>query len=422
MQLQKSLRKINFFRGMGLAILISSCSQPGAPIVYREKEPRSSVATSKPSYVRGDYLRIEDNRRVRDLHKNPPVTGEASASVDTSVVKQDREEGRVVVVQLHDSLLKIARENNCSVADLAHKNNIVPPYQLKIGQKILLDCSKAPVSTGGITVLVKQSDTAMDLAKKYHTTVSQLLQLNKLSKPEDIKPGLRLQLPISETPAASSIPVTTYVVRRGDTLHHIAKTYGVGVTQLVDINRLEKPQLRVGQKLIIGTSKSATSSKSPSEKKSLLEKKPPLEKVEEKKLPEVVKATQQLNFNWPLEGKIIKNFGKQANGDFSDALYIKTAKGTPIRAIADGKVAYAGDELKGFGNIVILKHSDGWISVYGHCDTLTVQVNDLVQQEQSIGTVGQTGNVVEPQLYFSLRKGRIAVDPLKHLSKNNPRS
>jgi murein DD-endopeptidase MepM/ murein hydrolase activator NlpD len=124
-------------------------------------------------------------------------------------------------------------------------------------------------------------------------------------------------------------------------------------------------------------------------------------------------------FIWPVNGEIIKNFGKQPNGNFNDAINIKAPAETKIKSIADGEVAYAGNELKGFGNIIIVKHENGWISVYGHCESMAIKVKDRVQGGQVIGTVGKTGNVSEPQLYFSLRKGRVAVDPLKHFAKTN---
>ena len=120
-------------------------------------------------------------------------------------------------------------------------------------------------------------------------------------------------------------------------------------------------------------------------------------------------------FDWPVKGEIIKKFGKQADGEYSDAITIKSPMNTPILAAGDGEVAYAGNELKGFGNIIIIKHSNGWLSIYGYCDKITVKVKDKVSKGQTIGTVGQTGNVSEPQLYFSVRKGRVAMDPVKYL-------
>jgi murein DD-endopeptidase MepM/ murein hydrolase activator NlpD len=117
----------------------------------------------------------------------------------------------------------------------------------------------------------------------------------------------------------------------------------------------------------------------------------------------------------PIEGgEMILGFGVH-EGSFNEGINITADKGTPIRAIADGTVAYRGSELRGFGNLVLVKHADNWISAYAHADQIMVQRGDAVKQGQAIATVGATGNVKTPQLHFELRRGNTSVDPMKHL-------
>jgi len=92
------------------------------------------------------------------------------------------------------------------------------------------------------------------------------------------------------------------------------------------------------------------------------------------------------------------------------------SRGAPIAAIEAGTVAYAGNELRGYGNLILIKHTDGWISAYGHCDELLVKKGDQVNRGKVIAKVGATGNVSEPQLYFELRRGKQPVDPRQFLA------
>ena len=115
----------------------------------------------------------------------------------------------------------------------------------------------------------------------------------------------------------------------------------------------------------------------------------------------------------PVEGKILSDFGPKSGGLHNDGINIAAPVGTPIRATADGTVAYAGDGLPGFGNLVLIKHADGWTSAYAHANSIAVKRGDAVRQGQTIGEIGATGSVNEPQLHFELRQHDRAVDPKK---------
>lgn len=116
-------------------------------------------------------------------------------------------------------------------------------------------------------------------------------------------------------------------------------------------------------------------------------------------------------FRWPVKGRIIQGFGRN-----SDGINISVPEGTEVKAAEDGVVAYAGNELKGYGNLVLIRHANGYVTAYGHAKELDVKKGEAVKRGQTIGTAGQTGNVTSPQLLFEVRKGAAPVDPTRYLS------
>ncbi len=124
------------------------------------------------------------------------------------------------------------------------------------------------------------------------------------------------------------------------------------------------------------------------------------------------------NFIWPVRGKIISHYGPKANGLHNDGINIAAHLGDPIYAAANGVVVYAGNDLKGYGNMVIVRHENGWMSAYAHADQLLVMENERVSQGQRIATVGSTGSVDTAQLHFGLRNGKAPVDPARFLNSD----
>ena len=116
-------------------------------------------------------------------------------------------------------------------------------------------------------------------------------------------------------------------------------------------------------------------------------------------------------FVWPVSGKVISNFGSTLQGERNDGINIATPLGTPIRAAASGSVSYAGNELKGYGNLILIRHDNGYVTAYAHADRLVVGRGDSVLKGQVIGYAGQTGDVTSPQVHFEIRRGVTPVNP-----------
>ncbi|HEX2215549.1 MAG TPA: peptidoglycan DD-metalloendopeptidase family protein [Xanthobacteraceae bacterium] len=124
------------------------------------------------------------------------------------------------------------------------------------------------------------------------------------------------------------------------------------------------------------------------------------------------------NFRWPVRGRVIAGFGPKPNGQQNDGINLSVPEGTSVKAAEDGVVAYAGNELKGYGNLVLVRHSNGYVTAYAHASELKVKRGDPVKRGQIIALAGQTGSVRSPQLHFEIRKGSSPVDPMPYLGGN----
>lgn len=129
--------------------------------------------------------------------------------------------------------------------------------------------------------------------------------------------------------------------------------------------------------------------------------------------------TGDAKFIWPLKGRILVNYGATDGGERNDGLNIAALQGAPIRAAASGTVSYCGNELKGYGNLVLIKHDNGYITAYAHVDSFVVSREDRVVAGQVIAYAGSTGDVTEPQLHFEVRgSNQRPVDPRAVLPKS----
>ncbi len=261
---------------------------------------------------------------------------------------------------------------------------------------------------GADAVIVGKGDTVYDISRRHRVSVRAIIEANQLIPPYYLRVGRRLLLPRR--------PV--YMVKRGDTLGRIAKTHGVNMYDLARINKLAPPYLiRVDQRLLLpgpGTGVAKVKfAPSPPERKSVATAtvRNPARAVA------APPPSSGKGFLWPVRGRVISGFGGKSKGLQNDGINIQAERGAPVRAVENGVVAYAGNELRGFGNLLLIKHSGGWITAYAHNQALMVKRGDKIVKGQNIATVGSTGSVTTPQLHFEMRRGKRAVDPLKHLPK-----
>jgi len=263
------------------------------------------------------------------------------------------------------------------------------------------------------TVVVVKGDTVYGISRQYDVSVRAIIDTNKLKAPFHLNAGQRLHLPTSPT----------HVVRAGDTLYSVSRSYNTDVYTLAKTNKLKSPFiLTPGQRLSLPTQNYlSTASKNLSNPR--LQKKPVIRPVTlAKAKPRLAKSSipkppkrAGSRFAWPVKGKLISSFGVKKDGLHNDGLNIAAKRGTPVKAAENGVVAYSGNELRGFGNMLLVKHSGGWITAYAHNEKLLVKRGQKIKKGQTIASVGSSGGVTSPQLHFEIRKGMKSVDPKKFL-------
>jgi len=211
-----------------------------------------------------------------------------------------------------------------------------------------------------------------------------------------------------------------HTVKPGETGIAIARAYGVRWSDVVAANKLVPPYLlQVGDKLLLPLKQSVPNSdiETRAQRFSLdiddivtggapAESRTPAARAP---MPDL--AANAPPFRWPVEGRVLSSFGPKPGGRYNDGVNLKAAAGTPVRASADGVVAYAGDDIPGFGNLILIRHSGGWVTAYGHNEALLVGRGTAVKAGEVIARAGATGQVTEPQLHFEIRRGRTALDP-----------
>jgi murein DD-endopeptidase MepM/ murein hydrolase activator NlpD len=231
-----------------------------------------------------------------------------------------------------------------------------------------------------------------------------------------------------------------YTVRSGDTLGEIATRYGVGVSDIIRLNGLANPdRIFVGQALMLpDAARVQTAFDRPQPQRTAAARSsvivdesampradqprvatPPTRTARATPTPPRARPARERpasasTFDWPVRGRIAQSFGPQGNGRINDGINIVAARGAPVRASADGEVIYVGDEVKNLGNLLLIRHHDGWITAYAHADEVTVRRGDQVQQGQTIALAGPAENG-GGQVHFELRRGTEPVDPLTKL-------
>jgi murein DD-endopeptidase MepM/ murein hydrolase activator NlpD len=305
---------------------------------------------------------------------------------------------------------------------------------------------------------VKSGDSLEKIAKKLDTTVDQLKDDNNLKK-STIQPGQKLEGPRSAAKA--------YVAGSGDTLSTIARRFGVTAEALRAENELNRnAAIRSGQRLrlpdgyrdkgplstttrvaiepppaaeetaqpvVREPAPRAPSPQPAAEPPPVLPSSPrPYTPASPRQTPSQprtygpppgapssppaaaptgvaplpdaqISALGRGLFIWPVRGDVVSDFGPKGAGQRNDGINIRATTGDAVRAAAAGDVVYAGDQVPGFGNLVLIKHPDGWVTAYGHLSRVDVKMQQKVTQGQQIGQAGATGGVPEPQLHFEVR-------------------
>jgi murein DD-endopeptidase MepM/ murein hydrolase activator NlpD len=309
---------------------------------------------------------------------------------------------------------------------------------------------------GGTAVTVAAGDTIETIARRHGVPAPAIMQANSLAS-NAIQPGQRLVIPryipaappsapstplappaVASTPARSPASTSTnaHVVAAGDTLYKLSRQYGRSVPDIARANNIEThATLKIGDRLVIPGVRTAArmlpkrvskggqplASQTPKAAPPAKQPEPTQQQASvmshSSEAPQAEASDGPTSFRWPVKGRVIAGFGPKPNGQQNDGINIAVPEGTPFKAAEDGVVAYAGNELKGYGNLVLIRHPNGYVTAYAHAKELMVKRGDPIKRGQVIGKSGQTGNVDAPQLHFEIRKGPTPLDPIPRLAR-----
>ena len=372
--------------------------------------------------------------------------------------------GKQITVKGDETVYGIAHEHGIRTQTLIQANNLTPPYVLKKGQVLRIPSANEHV--------VRNGENLHSIAEDYGINPDVLAQENDVHAPYFIKDGDSLLIPPPDTesmaealkPPSEDIAVSSLaplpqvksepapgrphneahrapspVGLPDDLARELAQEKGsdnsnaataavaagaisgisaVGETSNIVDNSINRPAI-MGNLAEGKTGKQASTAPLPVAsledveeqvvKPTKKEKRPEAKTVKKEEKEE--KKTKQVQFIKPVEGEVITKFKAGVN----DGINIAVPEGTSVKAAGAGEVMYAGNELKGLGELLLLKHKDGWMTAYAHNSELLVKKGDTVKQGQVIAKSGKTGDVKKPQLHFEVRKGKQPVDPLPKL-------
>ena len=377
----------------------SHIARPQPQVQSQNIPPAIAAPQSYPQSGSG----ISGGGRGLSSYTPPARPIETTGSVPHSVAAVHPAHGTTIIVGTSDTLEIVARRYNVTPAAILQANGYKGPRVLSPGQQLIIPrpgaavvaaapVMSAPVSKPVVTAVaapsvhvVNHGDTLMSIARRNHISAGELARANGLDSSAKLKIGMKLNVPVKASAALA--PVAQPVVAQA------APVSAPPATKLAAITTDSQQKARLAQTTNV---EEAPAAETPAK---------------------AAEATGALpTFRWPVRGKVITGYGAKTNGKSNDGINLAVPEGTPVKAAEDGVVAYSGNELKGYGNLVLVRHSNGYVTAYAHASELLVKRGDTIKRGQIIAKSGQSGEVGSPQLHFEIRKGSNPVDPLQFLN------
>ncbi len=338
-------------------------------VVHDQQTPPPAAVASRPAPVR------EAAATTIDRSLNAP--NGAGLSVAGDVVDASGDIFQNYEVQRGDHIDALARAFSTSRDVLIKANHIRSPFTIHPGEIVKVPVAKAYVARSG--------DTLTGVARRFAVGVEELAQLNHLSTRAALQPGQEIGLPSS--------------MRDRGPLHETQTEYAAS-----GYRTEPPPTRRYGQIQPAEPTQSAPrptygyqTSQPPNQPSGAVTQVAP-----QLSDSEIAQAAHG-RFVWPVRGDMLVRFGPQGVGRRNDGIDIRASQGTSVKAAASGEVVYAGNQVPGYGNLVLIKHADNWVTAYAHLDEIDVQMKQEVGQGQQVGTVGASGGAAEPELHFEVR-------------------
>jgi murein DD-endopeptidase MepM/ murein hydrolase activator NlpD len=276
----------------------------------------------------------------------------------------------------------------------------------------------APAQTAsyasGPRITVEQGDTLSSLSQRYSVPIGTIQSANNLADAR-LRPGQVLVMPGANMTAPTRTAALTPTVSSAPPA--AAAPAPVQTTQPSNVPAIpampEMPAPRKVTTTTVAAPPEGAASQQGQSSSSAVEATAGVTSNRQLPTPEPLSGN---SFRWPVKGPIISGFGTMPDGGHNDGVDISVPRGTPVKAAENGVVAYAGNELKGYGNLVLVRHANNWVSAYANNERVLVKRGDKVSRGQVIAKAGTSGSVTEPQVHFELRKGSRPVDPTKYMS------
>ncbi len=355
--------------------------------------------------------------------------------------------GTTITLREGETLYNLSKRYGVPVNAILSANNIKDATSVQSGQSIVIPTyvysRSAPVSAPDNDPAQQSASSARGQISAEPARIAAVTPVGGGADKQDqrYEPKRQAAPPASDT-EAPDYSVTTggiggaraVTVVAGDSLNRIASRNGVSVAALKAANGLTSDTIRIGQVLSLpGATSTNTAAKASTDPVTTATTKAgttarttadgPKPYVQPKTGSAETASTEPVapartgieEFRWPVRGRVISNFGEKTATGRNDGIDISVPEGTAVKAVENGVVVYAGNELEGLGNLVLIRHADGWVSAYAHNKAIDVKRGDEVNRGQTISRSGRTGNADMPKLHFELRKNSAPVDPLKHL-------
>ncbi|WP_350041576.1 peptidoglycan DD-metalloendopeptidase family protein [Thalassospira sp.] len=296
--------------------------------------------------------------------------------------------------------------------------------------------SMPKLKNGERVITVEPGDTVSELASRYKMDFAQFTSRNDLRKPYVIYPGQRLVLPPWSADYDSTAPMGVASNRSSSQTKIV--TIG-GKRQVVSVP-IKEPEASPVNRTVTQATRVAPSGGGsiptpgikPQDYAAVAAREMASERTWQvassnsdtpiagqgssvRKDVVIAEPANRKGFIWPVQGKVVLKYGASTGGLFNDGINIQANRGSPILAAENGVVTYVGNELRGFGNLILIKHADNYVTAYAHTENPLVARGDVVTRGQRISSVGTTGAVTFPQLHFEVRRGRKSSDPMQYL-------
>ena len=426
---------------LGVGLALSGCSRGDdgpAPVIFGNESTRSPAVWREPGDLNGPGIHtVKRGQTLSGIATQYNVDMDSIATLNNLSPPYTLRIGqrlriprpRLYEVIRGDTVYGIARRFHVPIRAVIEANDLSPPYHLRVDQVLRIPQPRQHE--------VVKGDTLYSISRQYSVNTRDLARLNDLAPPYTITPGQDLLIPASRgrvaransdssqtlDPASGqpqndeAVSSNTATEKETASKDEAAKTSPTKTfPEQVVATSIPKPRVKPAAIKQIAT-RSADSDKKSTKNKS--SERPSATQTASSRPTEVPDppARESNRFAWPLRGEILTDYGPQTGGLHNDGINIEAERGDPVRASANGVVAYVGNELRGFGNLILIKHTDNWITAYAHLDKISVERGQRVTRGEVIAQAGQTGGVARPQLHFETRRGSDAVNPEKMLGR-----